>query len=569
MPITLARLLSSLTLALLSAGMQVARGDPLASIPPLGPGPYEVACNNITQDFTRVSQGEMAADYWEGSPNGLRPRYITNLLTDLSNAFYQSVAIPNDGELYGKYAGTSIEIVTLVCYPTGRDNPRPGYALPTGKVVPHMHRFAESPLWPDAVTRFPVLLFSHGLAGSPISNDYIDAINIFASHGYVVVAPFHGDPRVADIVLENFMDLSYALIHYKEFVSMQALRPLELMSVLDAFLIHPTWRDRIDVSRIGVFGASIGGQSTLLMGGAALTTTLGQASKVVVNDTRVRAAVGYVPYFGIPFYPAFGREQRGLDGVTLPFLAISGTADTTAPIGPTRDGLHRLTGTRQLVALQGVRHGFAPAFSDEIFTWSLAFLAGQLSGDPIDRARSARMTSVAGGGDDRLEQDYIAPSPEGAGERISVEYYNVSLDHYFITAEPAEAAMLDAGILVPGWRRTGFDFKVRPVDDPRGLAACRFFGTPGIGPNSHFFTIDADECEKVKNNPFWMFEGLAFNADTPVFADCPPDRVPVTRMYNNGKGGQANHRYLTSHSEAGNMLGEGWIVEGPVFCGLP
>jgi hypothetical protein len=50
---------------------------------------------------------------------------------------------------------------------------------------------------------------------------------------------------------------------------------------------------------------------------------------------------------------------------------------------------------------------------------------------------------------------------------------------------------------------------------------------------------------------------------------CAADRVPVVRMYNNGKGGQANHRYLTSHSEIREMLGEGWIVEGAVFCALP
>ena len=44
--------------------------------------------------------------------------------------------------------------------------------------------------------------------------------------------------------------------------------------------------------------------------------------------------MGYVPYFGIDVYPAFGRDLQGLDGVTLPYLAISGTADTTAPIRP-------------------------------------------------------------------------------------------------------------------------------------------------------------------------------------------------------------------------------------------
>ena len=81
-------------------------------------------------------------------------------------------------------------------------------------------------------------------------------------------------------------------------------------------------------------------------------------------------------------------------------------------------------------------------------------------------------------------------------------------------------AMLDAGVVVPGWHRTGFAFKGRPVASGFGLAACRFFGTPPMGPNSHFYTIDAAECAKVKANPLWTYEGLAFNAQAPAAGDC-------------------------------------------------
>jgi hypothetical protein len=102
-----------------------------------------------------------------------------------------------------------------------------------------------------------------------------------------------------------------------------------------------------------------------------------------------------------------------------------------------------------------------------------------------------------------------------------------------------------------------------------GLPACRFFGTPGVGPNSHFFTIDVFECTKVRANPAWTFESLAFQADPPGVGTCAGDRAVVTRLYNNGKGGQANHRYATSHEVAGNMVGEGWLIEGPVFCTPP
>ena len=73
------------------------------------------------------------------------------------------------------------------------------------------------------------------------------------------------------------------------------------------------------------------------------------------------------------------------------------------------------------------------------------------------------------------------------------------------------------------------------------------------------FALDGDELIRVADR------GTLLRA----CSACPADRVPVIRLYNNGKGGQANHRYSTSHSEIGDMLGQGWIIEGPVFCGLP
>jgi hypothetical protein len=122
----------------------------------------------------------------------------------------------------------------------------------------------------------------------------------------------------------------------------------------------------------------------------------------------------------------------------------------------------------------------------------------------------------------------------------------------------------------PGWARTGCTFNVYPPESTVGAAACRFFGKPGVGPNTHFFTLLANECQDVKNNPLWIFEGLVFRTEGPdAIGACAANRVPAIRMHNNGKGGRANHRYLTSHSEVGVMLDRGWIVEGPVFCTPP
>ncbi len=539
-------------------------------VPPRGPGTWAVGCSNVEQDFTRVPAGQPASAWWEGLPDGSNVRYVTDLLVDPAHSFVVQRTLPDDGGLYGPYAGGNIVYANIVCYPTDPGNPHADYVLPTGNLVPHMQRGGEAPVFPAGSARFPVLLFSHGLSGSPLSGDYIEALKLFASHGYVVVAPFHGDLRFADLDLEGFADVIYALRNFRTFVAMQAVRPLSLSSALDVVLDHPDFRDRIDKAQVGGFGASLGGESLLLMAGARLTTTIGQSSARVTVDPRLKAAAGYVPYFGVDVYPAFGRDLAGLDGVMLPFLAIGGTADTTAPLSVIERGVRRMSDTRQLVALTGLQHGFDPRYASDLFTWSLDFLEGQLSGNEVARAHSAGMTQVAGGMEDVQRIDYMAPTPvRGPGEAVVVEYYNPSLRHYFITASPAEMAMLDAGLVVPGWERTTYAFKQRPAGSQFGLAACRFFGTPPLGPDSHFYTIDAAECAKVRANPLWTYEEIAFNAQAPIGEDCASDRVPVLRLYNNGMGGQANHRYTTSRSETRALRDNGWIVEGTVFCGIP
>ena len=551
--------------ALLLSPEARAQGDSLAVVPPVAAGSYAVACSDIAQDFSRIDAGSTPDAYWEGEQG----HYVTSLLLEPAATVTTNVTLNGDTELFGRFAGQTLPMVSLVCYPTTADNPRPDYVLPNGKLVPHMQRAGDAPLFAPDRARFPVLLFSHGLSGSPLSADYLDAITLLASYGYVVIAPFHGDARIADITLDNITDVVHAIAHFSDYTAMQAVRPVTLSAALDTVFADPALAARMDPTEIGGFGGSLGGESLLLMAGAQLTTSVGQSSRTVIQDPRLKAAVGYVPYFGQVILPAFGRDQHGLDGVTMPYLAISGTSDTVAPLLATAVGVQRLAGARELVALEGVTHGFDRASSPDIFTWSLTYLAAYVQDDPLQRAKSARMTEVSGGGHDDLLLDRAEPLPPGPGERIAVEFYNRSLDHYFMTAEPAEAAMLDAGMVVPGWVRTGFDFKVYAADAPFGAPACRFFGTPPFGPNSHFFTIDPAECAQVQANPLWTFEGIAFRADVPVLEDCPADRVPVIRLYNNGKGGEANHRFLTSHSEIHLMELQGWQREGAVFCALP
>jgi hypothetical protein len=118
----------------------------------------------------------------------------------------------------------------------------------------------------------------------------------------------------------------------------------------------------------------------------------------------------------------------------------------------------------------------------------------------------------------------------------AIEYYNASLNHYFMTANPVETTILDANVMFPGWQRTGVEFAAYATagDNPAALPVCRFFGTPGVGPNSHFYTADANECALTRQNPDWIFEAIAFWIPVPAVSgtgSCPAGSQPVYRSF--------------------------------------
>jgi dienelactone hydrolase len=558
--------------SLLATGLALAvQGTAAQSvIPPLPiTGPYPVACTNVEQDLSRVPQGETASLYWRGVASGDTVRYIDALLVSPSQALTSTFAVPGDGELYDRWAGHPVSYVYLACYPTTAANVRADYTLPGGVVVPRMQRGAEAPILPASPSRLPVLLYSHGYGGSPLDGNYLSALVAFASWGYVTLAPFHGDLRYS-VFGPHALSAPFYIPVWDEFVAMQAIRPLSASAGLDVLLARAEWRDRIDSGRIGAFGISQGGETVALLAGAKLTYALfGFDSKRVTLDSRVRAGVGYVPYFGLDNLPAFGRDQDGARGLTMPFLALSGTDDPIAPQGMVRKAIDRMEGPRGHVLLRGQGHDLDPSSGADILTWSLGFLDAWLNGNAAAQSRLPQVVSVEGGLDDRKEV-YVDPTGGGgggAGEVVdTVEYYNASLDHYFITAFPEEAADLDAGGQVQGWQRTGYAFRSWKAGTGPGNDACRFFGTEGRGPNSHFYTISASECEKVKTNADWTYEALAFRAVEPLSTGCAAEYATVTRLYNNGMGGEANHRYLTDAAEIDRTVAKGWLVEGPVFC---
>jgi HYDIN/CFA65/VesB family protein len=161
------------------------------------------------------------------------------------------------------------------------------------------------------------------------------------------------------------------------------------------------------------------------------------------------------------------------------------------------------------------------------------------------------------------------PSPPEAGTLDVVEFHNPPDGQYFITGDAREIALLDAGALGPDWSRTGASFRAWPTDNApdSALPVCRFFGTPGVGPNSHFYTAYERECAIVRANPNWIEEGVTFRARLPVLGTCDPGDTTVLRLWKANESVTASrHRYVVDGALAEARQRDGWVLEGPVFC---
>jgi len=582
-------------LVLLASQARAVNHDTVAA--PVAPGPFKVACSNVEQNAAFIAQsGAGAEDYWEGRPVNDQPRYIGQVLTAPGTAVRFDAPVPDIRTLYPQHAGGAVEHVAIVCHPTSSNNMDPDYTLPgTGGRVPRMQAagaqpkligLAEysagfgiffSPAPPDVPARLPFLAFSHGLGGSPISPGFLEAMVDLASYGFVVGAVFHGDPRFSRIRLEDINDVVFLLRDFDKFVEMELMRPVSLKAMVDVLLAHPGFAPGIDPERIGGFGASMGGQAMANILGARLTTSFGLACRETVRDPRIKAAVGLVPYMGQTVLPSFCNDQSGAADMQRPYLALSGTADTTAPIKMVEQALNRSSGSRYLVELPNVVHEYKPEFRDDVMTWTVTFLRAYL-GVAEDRqamARLIRMQSVTGGPADALRIDVHLPSAPGPDETRVVEFYSEPLGHYFIAASGLEVEQILAGSAGPGWSLTGLAFKGYSRIPPDAFSTvtpvCRFYGRPAGGPNSHFFTASPQECDFVKRAGGWFYEGVGFYARPQLATGrCPDGTLEVLRAYNMGfPRNDSNHRYTTSDSTWREMQRHGWALEGVAWCASP
>jgi dienelactone hydrolase len=205
------------------------------------------------------------------------------------------------------------KLPTAIYYPTSRP---PG--TPPGIVPPASPN--ASPVPPPITpagdpTRYPLILFSHGLNASPTIFELQGLLGSWASAGYVVAAPAY--PLTNSDAISMFqinLDDGFADIQNQpadaKFVIEQVMNLSQQTTGPLSGMVHP--------EQIGAAGHSVGG-----------TTTYGLAYSECCRDPRVLAAVsmsGCAGYVGGP--------AGTFTGDPVPLLVVHGDADTTVPYDP-------------------------------------------------------------------------------------------------------------------------------------------------------------------------------------------------------------------------------------------
>jgi hypothetical protein len=142
------------------------------------------------------------------------------------------------------------------------------------------------------------------------------------------------------------------------------------------------------------------------------------------------------------------------------------------------------------------------------------------------------------------------------------EFFHPQFFHYFLTADPAETALMLAGQMRP-WYPTGLTFNSWAAPGENIVNVCRFFASFDRGFSSHFYSYDPTECPGLQDGGVWALETLnAFYVTPSPTGDCPSGTTPLYRVYNNAVHGAPNYRYTIDLTMRQATIANKWTPAG-------
>jgi predicted dienelactone hydrolase len=183
--------------------------------------------------------------------------------------------------------------------------------------------------YPVTQGKYPVIVFSHGAGGS--QNCCESLTRHWATYGYVTLQPTHDDSIVqrrksGDEALRFPQAVREALKNPALWES----RPQDISFLLSAL---PDLQkrvgglgDKLDLSRIGIGGHSMGAYTAEAVGGALVDLPGHPATSF--SDPRAKAILCLSPQGP----GQFGLAARSFDTIGLPFMGITGSLDSLGPV---------------------------------------------------------------------------------------------------------------------------------------------------------------------------------------------------------------------------------------------
>jgi predicted dienelactone hydrolase len=226
----------------------------------------------------------------------------------------------------------------------------------------------------------PVLLFSHGFGGCETGSNFLKTA--LAAHGYWVFSPRHADarcgaPRAAVPAVPAVSFGQPAEWTDATYVN----RANDILAVHGALQASPEFAKRLDFSRVGYAGHSLGGYTVVGLAGG--WSAWGKAP-------GVKAVLALSPYIE-PFL-----QHGTMSALTMPIMFQGGTADAGVTPYVTRrgGGYDSAPAPKYLVVFNGATHAawgdHRNASHDDIVAYAIGFLDQYVRGRAVPELTKSR-----------------------------------------------------------------------------------------------------------------------------------------------------------------------------------